>query len=138
MKVFNNVVAESNNNNLLLFFNPSILEDSTLSTPETENKFKLTELGIETVLGMSIENYKKNRDNYTGATVKVSVYSGDILYTTYYYICELIGSALVEEQKKYIYQSKAMMQSMAQFDLDINFDTNDNLVSAFISLTSEE
>ena len=137
-KVINVFTNSNGNSSLLLNFNPAILEDSTMATPESETEFKLTELGIETVLGMSIENYKKNRDNYTNATVKTSIYMGDVLYATYYYICELMGSALVQEQQKYMYQSKAMKESVAQFDLEINFDTDDNLVSALITLTAEE
>lgn len=138
-KVINVVTGISGNSNLLLNFNFTLLEDTTMATPESETKFKLTELGIETVLGMSIENYKKNRDIYTNATVKLSSYVGDILYCQYYYICELIGNALVKNIRKYMYMSKAIEQTTGGYvEFEFNFDENDNFVDAYITLTPQE
>ena len=75
----------------------------------------------------TIEEYKLNRNNYTNATVKLSSYVGDLLYVQYYYICEVIGNALVENIRKYIYSSKAIaLTTGGQVEFEFNFDENDN------------
>lgn len=133
-------ISGNSNSNLLLNFNTSILGDTTMVNPtENENKFQLTTLGITTILNMSIEEYKLNRNNYTNATVKMSIYNGDVLYVQYYYICELIGNALVENIRKYMYMSKAIAETTDGYvEFEFNFDENDNFVDAYITLTPQE